>query len=427
MEQLFSALKKAPDIAAWKVNSTHTESCELFYVQKKVETNRATSTEDCSVTIYVDEDGKRGQSSFTVYPYMDEEQILALIAENVFSAKFTFNAYFDLPHPGKAQGSEVECNLAHRPFSEIIGEIGEAIMKANNVENASLSATEIFLYKETKRIVNSNGVDAATTTYRCEIETIPNYVKGKEEFELYKAISFATFDPKDLTAKVAEVISLVRDRANAVQMQPTDSIPVILENEEVAEFFDALSWDLEYRTAYMRSNLFSVGDNLQKERTGDSLNLKLVPYVEGALSSNYIDSDGVTLEEVTLIEDGIVKSRHGSFQYGYYLGESKPTGRVPVMVVPEGKMSLEDFKKKGPYLRCVRFSGIQADLYSEFLGGEVRLGYYFDGEKEIPVTGFSIQANFNEAKSSFLASKESVTLDSYHGPKYLYIPNVKAL
>lgn len=426
MEILFKVLSAAKDIAAWKVNSTYRESCELFYVQKKVETNRATSTEDHTVTIYVDVDGKRGQSSFAVYPYMGEEEIAALIKENVFAAKFTLNAYFDLPHPTDNSTHEVESNLADKPFAQIIGDIGKAIMKANCVENASLSATEIFLYKDKRRVVNSNGVDASSIGYRCEIETIPNYVKGKEEFELYKAISFATFDPEDLTKKIAETISLVEDRANAVQMHPLDNIPVILENEEVYAFFEAFVDDLSYQAAYMKSNLFSVDENIQQERTGDPLCIKMKPFVKGALDSRYVDDDGVALKEVSLIEDGVVKSRFGAYRFGYYLGENNPTGVLPIIVAKPGNASFEDFKKQ-PYIRCVRFSGIQADLMSGFLGGEVRLGYYFDGEKEIPVTGFSIQANFNAARNSFIASKETMVLDAYSGPKYLFIPNVKVL
>ena len=79
MQTLLKALKGSSSISAWKVNSIHTISTELFYVQRAVETNRATDVVDYSVTIYVDKEGKRGESTFTVYPYMDEKESNGLI------------------------------------------------------------------------------------------------------------------------------------------------------------------------------------------------------------------------------------------------------------------------------------------------------------------------------------------------------------
>ena len=424
MEPLYNALRKNPHISAWKVNAVHCESCELFYVQKKVETNRATSTEDYNVTVYVDKDGKRGQSTFGVYAYMNEEEITALIEENVFAAGFTLNAYFDLPHPVDTKFPEAKTNLSDVPFNALIGKIGEAIMKANDVENASLSATEIFLYKKIRRVVNSNGVDVSATSYECQIETIPNFVNGKEEVELYQALSFGSFSPEELTKQVAEAIALVKDRAHAIPMPKVDELPVIIQDQEVEEVLWAIADDLDYGTAYHKSNVYEPGQNLQENREGDPLNITLVPFAPGALASRYVDNDGVVLKDVSIIADGVAKSRFGSYQYGFYLGEKNPTGVLPVLTLKSGSKSFAELTKK-PYVRCVRFSGIQADMQSGFLGGEVRLGYYFDGEKEIPVTGFSIQADFGKAIASFLASKETMVRDTYAGPKYLFIPGVK--
>ena len=93
------------------------------------------------------------------------------------------------------------------------------------------------------------------------------------------------------------------------------------------------------------------------------------------------------------------------------------------MVVKEGTKSFAEMAKE-PYIRCVKFSGIQVDMNSGFFGGEVRLGYYFDGEKEIPVTGFAISGDLNVARGQFVFSSETVTLGGYHGPKYLEVPDI---
>jgi len=68
---------------------------------------------------------------------------------------------------------------------------------------------------------------------------------------------------------------------------------------------------------------------------------------------------------------------------------------------------------------------MQMDRLSGLVGGEVRLGYYFDGEKEIPVTGFTFTGNLHELKGLMEYSKEEVTYARYHGPKYILLPKTK--
>ncbi len=425
MEALYNALRKNPNIAAWKVNVNHRETCELFYVQKKVETVRATETVDYTVTIYVDKGEARGQSTFAVYPYMGEKEIERLIEENVFAASFALNKFYEIPEPEPFEAPRPSGNLADKPFAETIKEIGEAIMKANAVPNASLSATEIFLNKNQKEVHNSKGVDVSFVTYECKIETIPNYVHEKEEVEIYQPISFSLFNSEELTAKIAEAISVVKDRAEAIKMPEAGSIPVIIDDEEsVAQFFYTIADDLNYQAAYTHSNLFEIGQNLQEGGDGDPLTIEFKPIVDGAINSSPIDGDGVVLKPVTVIDAGVTKSRFGSYRFGFYLGEKHPTGQPAVLTAAPGTLDEKEIAK-APYLRCVRFSGIQTDLENNFFGGEVRLGYYFDGKKEIPVTGFSIQGDYKAAIKSMKLSKEKSTYDFYQGPKFIYIPDVK--
>ena len=86
IEKLTRILSGMQEISAWSVSLVTTRSSELFYVGKKLETNRATDVETCDVTIYVDQDDKRGSSSFSVYAYMTEDDIREKILENVYAA-----------------------------------------------------------------------------------------------------------------------------------------------------------------------------------------------------------------------------------------------------------------------------------------------------------------------------------------------------
>jgi hypothetical protein len=53
----------------------------------------------------------------------------------------------------------------------------------------------------------------------------------------------------------------------------------------------------------------------------------------------------------------------------------------------KAKQVYERMKKK-PHLEIIALSGIQIDMYSHYIGGEVRLAVYFDGKEYHPVSGF---------------------------------------
>ena len=74
-----------------------------------------------------------------------------------------------------------------------------------------------------------------------------------------------------------------------------------------------------------------------------------------------------------------------------------------------------------PYLECLYFSSFQMDSFTGYYGGEVRLGIYFDGNKKIPVSGFSISGNIYEDINKMKFSKEKTSIDGYEGPKYLEV------
>ena len=75
--------------------------------------------------------------------------------------------------------------------------------------------------------------------------------------------------------------------------------------------------------------------------------------------------------------------------------------------------------RKEPYLECASMSGIQLNIEQNYIGGEVRLGYYFDGKTKTPISGISISGKLDEFLSSLKLSKETVSGAYYEGPKII--------
>ena len=428
-DRITNILAEMPSVSGWKLKITKSRSSELFYVSKKLETNRAADTEDFELTIYVDKDQERGASTFTVGPFMTDAELREKIEENVYAAGFAMNPWYDLPKPENAVIPESSSNIREMPLKEAAELVSDAVFAADHYDDGYLSATEIFITKTTLEILNSRGVDVRSTTYGGMVELIPSWEKDGEEVEIYHMLRFESIDPADITAKVDEQLKLARARYEAKPLAEVidmkQPVRILVQDDEAGELLDYFGMDLTYGQKYEKSNKFELGDDVQGEKpTGTRLNITMVPYIKNAFASAFFDQDGVILRETQLVRDGIAVGRYGSYRYGYYLGEKQPSGILPVMKVEPGTKTFAEMTKE-PYLRCVTFSGIQMEPNSGFFGGEVRLGFYFDGEKEIPVTGFSISGDMNVSRGTMVYSAETVTTRFYHGPKDLEIKDMK--
>ena len=406
----------ASNLFGWKITEIKKKTTELYYVLDKLETNRFTNQTLYNITIYVLENNKVGASTFDIYPYMDNDEIKRKIEDNKINALSALNDYYELPKYEHLHHRDIVTNLSNKPL-EVLSKVKDAIFSVKS--EAHLSATEFFLYEIDERLINSNGVDVKQKYYRLNIELIPTY----KDVETYKMLELENYDIKELKKEVKELLDLAIKRYEADDLTKFDDVNIILENDEVAQLLSYFTDDLTYGAKYQHININELDQSVQGNIIGDKLNIKMVPYYPGCINSRDFDADGVILKEVELIKDGIAKSRYGSYRFGYYLKE-KPTGVLPIMVVGEGSKEFKDFKDN-KYIRCVRFSNMQLDSNTGFFGGEVRLGFYFDGKKETPVTGFSISGNINELKKELYLSKEMTSLPNYRGPKYIYIKGVK--
>ena len=72
---LVDILRAERSISGYRITDSKTESYELFFVHRSLETVRATDTNETSVTVYVEHDGKLGDATFTVYGSMSDEDV----------------------------------------------------------------------------------------------------------------------------------------------------------------------------------------------------------------------------------------------------------------------------------------------------------------------------------------------------------------
>ncbi len=425
MSRVIELLKQNSQLSGWRVNETATKSYELFFVHKNLETVRDTDTVTTGVTVYVDHDGKKGESSFELSAAMGEAEIQKKIDAAVQRARLVFNEPYELPDGGVLD-KNLPSNIWDADPQALGREIADAVFAADTVPGGSINACEIFLYKDTVRVRNSRGVDKTQRIGRVMIEAIPTFTKGTESVELYEDYRFTEFDAAKVTAEIARRMAEVRDRFQAKKPQTPMEISVLLRPMEIRNLLWELADDLNYSAVYSHGNLHKTGDDLQENGTGDKLTVTLKAQVPGSEKSSWFDTDGASFRETRVIENGVVGSYYGSSRFGQYLKIQEPTGNLPCLKAEAGSMTKADMKAK-PYLECASLSGIQVDLFNDYIGGEIRLAYYFDGEKTVPVTGISMSGKLSDVLKALRLSSETVIEGAYEGPALLLMPGMKVL
>ena len=422
MNTLIQLLQQNSRVSDYKINTHHKKSYELFFVKNKLETVRCTDTCDKEVTVYVNHDEYKGDAQFFIYPSTTDQQLGELIEEAVTKAMLINNQTYELP---KAETGEyiVKSNFFVSTPSDLAESIAKTVFDANTIANASLNSVEIFITEHTQSVQNSRGLSKTQVSYDAMVEAIPTYNGENQSVELYEQYNFSTMNAEAIAQEISEKMEQVKARYEAVTPDFPMDCTVILNKQELANLFSSLVSDLNYATVYSRSNLFHKGDLIQKAPNGDTICITMAGEAAGCVRSAKFDEDGMSLDHICLVENGKVVNYYGSNRYGQYLNET-PTGNLRCMLIDAGTAA-PDVLKSGPYLEVVSMSGLQVDLNNDYIGGEIRLAYYHDGEKMTPVTGVSISGILSDVLNHIRLSNVIGIFNGYVGPEQAALANMK--
>lgn len=422
INQIKKCLLENPKVTDWLIHQVSTDSHQAFYVMQKLETTRLVQTEEYTVTVYTrfikDEIEYLGSSSFAIFHKLSKKELSKLIDDAVFAASFIKNKAYNLVIGAKKRSwkdpkSEIE------PF-ELLENIAKLFI-LESTENIRFNSLELFHTSTTTRVVNSRSVDLKKTTNKVFVESIPSYDGEGLKVELYKPFTYLSVDYDLIKNDAANALCDVKTRYLATKIQDVSLIDVILKDLETSEFFETLIEDYSYTSVYKQNTDKVIGDSIQKDIVGDRINIGYVP----SSKANAFDGDGIILKNIQVITDGILTSFYGKNQYAQYLN-LQPSGDMDMISVQKGSAKYAQMTKK-THIEILALSGIQIDMYSGYIGGEVRLALYFDGKNKFPVSGFSFSGNINTCLSSITISKEMTKLARYIGPKYIKLTNMKIL
>lgn len=408
---------KSEGIEKYLINKTERSSSELFFIRKGLDTRRTKDVTVYDVTVYRDiqKDGNnlRGSAGAGIFPTMTDEEIRKKLTDAYYAAQFAANPFYELVMGDGTQKEDT--STAPKSADEAVQRMAKALFSADNDSEAFINSAEFFAVNEHHRIVNSDGVDVSFNKFTVNGEFVTQCTT-EEDVELYYDFKYDDINEKAIAEKASEGIAAARDRSVAKRSLKGGSYDVILSGSEVAEMLGYYTAKSNASAIYAKYSDYSEGTEVQGDDvTGEMLNITCVATVP-------YSGEGIKMSDLKLIENGTLKAVHGVNRFAQYLGIT-PTGTYEKIRLEAGTQSLEEMKKK-PYLQVVKFSDFQIDPFTGHFGGEIRLGYLFDGSTVSKVTGGSVNGIITQAHKNFVFSTEKYSDSKYEGPFAVRIENV---
>lgn len=413
IERIKSALERC-GISLWRINERVDETTELFFVKKQLDTRRTKDVRKYEVTVFRDVEAKdggkpgRGFTSIPVLPSMDGQQLEEELKGAYYAAQFAANPYFDLPDPVQAPMVEEAGELAQAPLARSAGKMARALFGPDVHEDAFVNSAELFVWRVRRRILSSEGTDVSFVNSGVDGEFVVQ-CKEPEDVEIHNQFEYDALDEEALSAKVAEALTFVRDRARAKRVLKSGKYDLILSGNAVMEVLSYYRDRSAAGMVYPKYSTWKPGDDVQEEAAGERLALTLRAF-------HPYSPEGIpTGEDLPLLKDGKLLAWHGPNRFCRYLGV-KPTGNYQKIACGNGTVPFEELKK-GPCLWAVTFSDFQMDAMSGHFGGEIRLAYLIEADGTVtPVTGGAVNGSILEAQKDLTFSTDRYLTARYDGP-----------
>ena len=341
IKRIKSALERC-GIALWRINERSDETAELFFVKKQLDARRSKDVRKYEVTVFRDVDGPdgdkpaRGFTSVELIASMDDARIDEELKGAYYAAQFAANPHFELPDPVQAPPVKKTGELAEAPLARSAGKMVKALFAPDVHEDAFLNSAELFVTRSSCRILSSEGTDVSYTDASVKGEFVVQ-CKEPEDVEMHNIYEYDELDGEALSAKVAEALTFVRDRARAQKILKSGKYDLVLSGNQVAE---VLSYYVSRSAAgmvYARYSTWKVGEDVQGETHGERLDLKL------RATDPYSD-EGIPMTDLPLLEGGALKACHGPNRLCRYLGV-KPTGHYRKVFCANGTAPFDELKK----------------------------------------------------------------------------------
>ena len=285
-----------------------------------------------------------------------------------------------------------------------------------------INSYEIFVSSKTRRFLSSTGIDVTETYPESMLEVVVNARKDGHEIELYRNYDCGSCDAKALRLDLSRTMQFGKDRLLAKPTPPLGKADVLFTTSDACEIYNYFADRLNTAMVYRKMSNWKPGEPVCDAFRGDRLTLQALRELPNSSENHSFDAEGAPVRDVTLIENGIAKRYLGNRMFSSYLGLEDAF--IPTNFAVSGGTHKEAELRQGVYLELVDFSDFQVDSMTGDIFGEIRLGYWHDGNTVTPITGGSISGSMLELAGDMLLSEETSCYNNWQIPSATLLKGV---
>jgi predicted Zn-dependent protease len=412
MRNIEKLLQGYPEINDYVIRRRLTKSAEWFFIGDKLDQSRRKEVTYTTVKLFVDDQqGKtRGHAEITIYPTHTAIEIKDLLHEAVLSAKLIKNQSYALPDEKELQfKQDVPENIVESGL-DIIDFIFDTAKKANG----DLNSFEVFVNHNTVEFFNKNGLHLNYSNQDCYLEVIVNAKTATQEIELYKEYNFGALNKESLANQFNALFTEAKDRAKAALTPKLEKADLILSNDNVEALLGVYESSTNAGSLYNHMSNFEMGQNIQENAIGDTIDMTMLSALEGSIYNTPIDADGVILKSSKVIENGVFTTAWGDARHSYYMS-IPATGSLRNVSFKGGSKTIKELEKTDA-LEVLDFSSFIVDESTGDFSGEIRLGYVLKNGTKTAISGGSISGNLLALHHQLYLSQETQRSNRFEGP-----------
>ncbi|MCR5342509.1 MAG: TldD/PmbA family protein [Butyrivibrio sp.] len=419
IEKLLNILK-ASNADGFEITDTTILAYEFYFIKHRLDQNRVRDVQHINVKVYKKlDDGKMlGSASGEIYPTLTEDEIKDEVDKLISRAENVKNPFYELNKPADFDISKNE----KVDVSKIAENFVEAMKSVPETDTEYINSYEIFAEKNIRHFINSEGIDITFEYPSSMVEVVVNAREGEHEIELYRLYKAGSCDGENLKKEISEVLKYGKDKLIAKPTPKLGKAAVVFPTSDAVQIY---SWFVEKCNAgfiYSKYSDWEIGKDIASNAKGDKVTLCSVKNLPNSSRNFDVDDEGAPIYDMTVIENNVPKTFFGGRRFRYYLG-IKDSYLACNFDVTGGSKTSEEIRD-GKYLEVVEFSDFEVDPISGDIAGEIRLGYYHDGDKVTPVSGGSISGCMTDFVKEMYMSKEKRQYDNFYIPALTRLENV---
>ncbi len=405
---------------AWEITDTKTEGWEFYFIRHSLDQNRVRDVEHREIAVYraMDDGTMLGRASAEIPPTLQREEAAREIAGLLADAAYGKNPVYRLNGPAPIDDPRPQ----ETDPAVIAREYLAAMQGIPETEGEDLNSYEIFVDRNEVRYCNSEGIDVTQIYPSSMVEVVVNARDGQHEIELYRLFEAGTCDRKALTEDIGELMRFGRDRLTA---EPTPAIgtgAVLFSTKDAAELYRYFVDRMQAKLVYMKLSDWEIGRAYAGEARGDQVTLTARAFLPNSSRNRVFDDEGAPIRDLPIITKGVPAHYLGTRQFRCYLGQEDGFHAANYEV--SGGTGTEESLRTGSYLEVVEFSDFSVDEMTGDIAGEIRLGYWHDGDRVTPVTGGSVSGTLRELVNEMRFSAEQRQYDRYLIPRLTRLEGV---